>query len=140
MLPLRACWPIGSEQPAYQIGPADAGPNQGVATMMTKANARMRIAREISDAETALNEALLKQSQLFATLLVARRDVAESQFAGQDALLRLAKSQQALLAAGSDLARVHSRLAEINQATGDLGSDCPDDWRHWSHNEDTIAA
>jgi hypothetical protein len=108
--------------------------------MMNNANARIRIAREITDAETALNEALLKQAQLFATLLTARRDVAESQFVGQDALLRLAKSQQALLTAGSDLARVHGRLAEINQETGDLGSDCPDDWRHWSHHEDSIAA
>lgn len=90
--------------------------------------ARVRISREINDAETALNEALLRQSELFASLLRARRDAGESAFEGQDALLRLSKSQNSLLSAGGDLARVHGRLLEINREVGGLASDCPDDW------------
>ena len=89
--------------------------------------AQLRIAREITDAETALNEALLRQSSLMTTLLAARRDVAEGAFTGQDVLLRLAKSQQSLLAAGNDLARVHGRMLDINREMGGGGaSDCPE--------------
>lgn len=87
--------------------------------------ARIRIAREMSDAEFALDEALIKQAQLFTTLIIARRDVAEGKFTGQDALMRLTKSQQSLLSAGGDLARVHGRLLDLNRETGDVSQDCP---------------
>ena len=102
--------------------------------------ARVRISREINDAETALNDALLKQTELFASLLRARRDAADSAFEGQDALMRLAKSQNSLLSAGGDLARVHGRLLEINREVGGLASDCPDDWKAPMRGINNVAA
>lgn len=92
---------------------------------MNRTVAQLRITREIQDAELALNEALLRQSSLFTTLVAARRDTGAAAFTGQDALLRLAKSQQSLLSAGGDLARVHSRLLEINRETMGGVDDCP---------------
>jgi hypothetical protein len=98
---------------------------------MTKSIAQLRITRELSEAETALNTALLKQSQLFSTMLSARAEVGVSPILGQDALLRLAKAQQTLLAASSDLARVHGRLLEIGQDLDliPMGEECPPDWQ-----------
>jgi hypothetical protein len=95
---------------------------------MNKTIAQLRIARELAEAETALNEALLRQSNLFSTLLTARRDTGVAPGLGQDALMRLAKSQQTLLSAGGDLARVHSRLREIGESFELIraGDDCPE--------------
>lgn len=96
---------------------------------ITKAVAGVRIAREMQDAEQALNDALLKQSSLFTSMLMARRDTQVDQFIGQDALLRLSRSQQSMLSAGGDLARVHSRLLDINREVRAVLDECPDDWR-----------
>lgn len=98
---------------------------------MTKSIAQLRITRELSEAEIALNVALLKQSQLFSTLLAARTETGVSPILGQDALLRLAKSQQTLLSAGSDLARVHGRMLEIGKDMEliRMEDDCPPDWK-----------
>lgn len=96
---------------------------------MTKAVASVRIAREMQDAEQALNEALLKQSSLFTSMLMARRDTPADPFIGQDALLRLSRSQQSMLSAGGDLARVHGRLLEISREVGAVLEECPDDWK-----------
>lgn len=96
---------------------------------MTKSVASVRIAREMLDAEQALNDALLKQSSLFTSMLTARRDTTVDSFIGQDALLRLSRSQQSMLSAGGDLARVHSRLLEINREFGAGLHECPDNWR-----------
>ena len=104
--------------------PAGAGPcgqrrdrdhptSEDHAMTMTINVAQMRIEREVREAEEALNEALLCQSQLFTSMLAARRDIAAPVMTGQDALMRLSKSQQSLLSAGGDMARVHGRLAEI---------------------------
>jgi hypothetical protein len=92
---------------------------------MTHTVARLRIAREIQEAEVALDEALLRQSSLFSTLVSARRETGVDAFTGHDALLRLAKSQQSLLDAGSNLARVHGRLLEIGREVGGFDDECP---------------
>lgn len=102
--------------------------------------AQVRISRELTAAETSLNDALLKQSELFLSLLVARRDTSSKQFEGQDALMRLSRSQQSLISAGGDLARLHNRLLEINVEKGGPASDCPDDWRAPMKNMETLAA
>jgi hypothetical protein len=91
--------------------------------------ARVRIAREIGAAEEALDFALIKQAQLFTSLVTARQDTKAKPFEGQDALLRLTRSQQSLLSAGGDLARVHGKLLKIDREMGGAGSECPDDWR-----------
>lgn len=94
---------------------------------MTNHVAQVRITREVREAEDALNEALIRQSSLFTSILAVRRDIGLGAFEGHDALLRLTKSQQSLLAAGSDLARTHGRLAELGtEIFGTVGDTiCP---------------
>jgi hypothetical protein len=91
---------------------------------MTVPVASMRIARDIRQAERALDEALIRHSSLFKTMVAARQDTGSEPFTGHEALLRLAKSQQALLDAGGDLARVHGALLDIQHTM--IGADeCP---------------
>jgi hypothetical protein len=93
---------------------------------MTVPVAQMRIARDINDAERALDEALIRQSSLFSTMVAARRETGSEPFLGHEALLRLAKSQQALLEAGGNLARVHGSLLDVQKEV--CGADaCPPD-------------
>jgi hypothetical protein len=93
---------------------------------MTVPVAQLRIARDISEAEKALDEALIRQSSLFTTMVSARRETGSDPFVGHEALLRLAKSQQALLEAGGNLARVHGSLLEVQKEMG-AGDECPPD-------------
>lgn len=86
--------------------------------------AQMRIARDLREAEAALDDALIKQASLLVTMVSARRETESEPFAGQEALLRLAKSQQTLLSAGGDLARVHGGLLGVQRELG-FGDDCP---------------
>ena len=91
---------------------------------MTTDIARLRIARKIQATEAALDQALTLQSELFATMIEARRETGSGPALGQDTLLRLAKVQQTLLDAGGDLARIHGRLLEISVEKGSC-DDCP---------------
>ena len=93
---------------------------------MTVPVAQMRIARDLREAEAALDEALLKQASLLATMVLARRETGSEPFLGQEALMRLARSQQTLLSAGGDLARVHGKLREVQREKG-AGEECPED-------------
>jgi hypothetical protein len=91
---------------------------------MTVPVAQMRIARDINAAEQALDEALIRHSSLFTTMVSARRATGSSPFTGHEALLRLAKAQQALLEAGGNLARVHGSLLDVQKEV--CGADeCP---------------
>jgi hypothetical protein len=91
---------------------------------MTMPVAQLRIARDINEAEKALDEALMRHSSLFTTMVSARRETGSDPFLGHEALLRLAKSQQALLEAGGNLARVHGSLLEVQKEV--CGADaCP---------------
>jgi hypothetical protein len=91
---------------------------------MTVPVAQMRIARDISEAEKALDEALIRQSSLFTTMVSVRRETGSDPFVGHEALLRLAKSQQALLEAGGNLARVHGSLLEVQKEVCGV-DECP---------------
>ena len=91
---------------------------------MTKEIATLRITRDLRDAEAALDELLLKQTALFSTMIIARRETGSSPFVGQEALLRLTKSQQTALTAGGELARVHSRLLSVGRDEKMI-DDCP---------------
>src|SRR5690606_14415760 len=86
--------------------------------------ARMRISRDIDEAEKALDETLLRYSSLFTTMVSARRETGCDPFTGHEALLRLSKSQQALLEAGGNLARVHGTLLDVQREMG-IADDCP---------------
>ena len=91
---------------------------------MTIPVAQMRITRDLRDAEAALDDALLKQTMLLASMITARRETGSEPFLGHETMLRLAKSQQTLLTAGGDLARVHGGLLEVQRETG-VGAECP---------------
>ena len=87
--------------------------------------AQLRIARDLHQAEAALDEALLRQAQLLQTMVGARRGTGVAPFLGQDALMRLLKSQQVMLDAGGELARVHGRLNTIAVETCGGNDACP---------------
>jgi len=87
--------------------------------------AHLRIARDLHQAEAALDEALVRQAQLLQTMVGARRETGVSPFVGQEALMRLVKSQQAMLDAGGELARVHGRLSTIAVETCGGHDVCP---------------
>ncbi len=91
---------------------------------MTIPVAQLRIAHDITEAEKALDEALIRQSSLFTTVVSARRETGSGPFVAHEALLRLAKSQQALLEAGGNLARVHGSLLDVQREMG-AGDECP---------------
>jgi hypothetical protein len=93
---------------------------------MTLPVAQLRIARDIDEAERALDEALIRHSSLFTTMVSARRETGSAPFVGHEALLRLAKSQQALLDAGGDLARVHGSLLNVQKEACGI-DECPPD-------------
>ncbi|WP_379551048.1 hypothetical protein [Qipengyuania sp. DGS5-3] len=86
--------------------------------------ARLRIGRDLRDAEAKLDAALLSQSALLTTLVTARSETESEPFLGHEALLRLTKSQQALLDAGGELARVHGQLKGIQKEQAGF-DDCP---------------
>ena len=87
--------------------------------------AQLRIARDLHQAEAALDEALMRQATLLATMVGARRETGVAPFLGQDALMRLVKSQQAMVDAGGELARVHGRLSTISIETCGGNDACP---------------
>ena len=87
--------------------------------------AQLRIARDLHQAEAALDEALMRQAQLLQTMVGARRGTGVGPFVGQEALMRLVRSQQAMLDAGGELARVHGRLSSIAVETGGGNDACP---------------
>jgi hypothetical protein len=95
---------------------------------MTVPVAQLRIARDIRQAEEALNEALLRHSSIFSTVVSARLESDVGAFAAHEALLRLAKSQQSLLDAGGNLARAHGSLLDVQREMG-IGDDCPPEER-----------
>lgn len=107
---------------------------------LTQQVAQLRIARQIVEAEEALNHALITHSTLFTSLVSARSETEVGKFTGQDALMRLLKGHQSLLTAGNDLARVHVRLLEIAQETGQTAEGCPDNWRQIGQTDETVAA
>lgn len=89
--------------------------------------ARLRIAKDVHAAETALNEAMLAQSSLFAQLLAARKETGANPFLGHEQLLRLAKAQQALLSSSGDLCRLHGGLLKIQEEVAGP-RECPEEF------------
>jgi hypothetical protein len=99
--------------------------NRIAATEMPLSVAQLRIARDLHHAEAALDEALLRQAKLLATMVGARRETGVSPFTGQEALMRLIKTQQSTVEAGGELARVHSRLTAVAVETCGGNDKCP---------------
>lgn len=86
----------------------------------------MRITRDLHEAEAAIDEALIRQANLLATMVRARRETSVGAFTGQEALLRLVASQKSMLDASNEIARVHGRLLDVGRESGSLlVDDCP---------------
>lgn len=78
----------------------------------TVQTAAARLRREIPAAEAALDEAMLRTTDVIRTILTARLEAGVPAHVGQEALLRLHKVQSSLLDAGSNIFRVHSQAAD----------------------------
>lgn len=86
----------------------------------------LRISRDLHEAEAAIDEALIRQANLLATMVRARREPSVGAFTGQEALLRLAASQKAMLDASNEIARVHGKLLDVGREVGSgMVDDCP---------------
>lgn len=86
----------------------------------------VRITRELHEAEAAIDHALIRQANLLASMVQARRESDVGPFTGQEALLRLAASQKAMLDASGEMARVHGKLLDVGREVGTiLVDDCP---------------
>ena len=93
---------------------------------MTTPVATMRITSGLREAEAALDQALLKQSQLLTEMIAARLAHEGDAFIGQPEVMRVIKAQQSVTASANDLARVHGGLLEIGREVAFI-EDCPED-------------
>jgi len=73
---------------------------------------QLNSARDLRQAEAALDGVLLKQTSLLATLVTARRETGSAPFVGHAELMRLVKSQQSLLSPTGELARIQDGLKD----------------------------
>lgn len=85
-----------------------------------------RIAQDMSNTETTVDQALLSVADLMSSLVHARLETGVPAATGQAAILRLAKAQMALVDASSDVLRVHGELKKVSRehAWGDE-HECP---------------
>jgi hypothetical protein len=77
--------------------------------------ATARIARQLRDAETKADAALLAATELMATLIQARSNPAVAVHTGQRALHRLVRAQQSIIEGSSDIFRVHDEMSTIGR-------------------------
>ena len=92
---------------------------------MTEQVATIRITNVLREAEAALDEALLKQSELLTEMINARLSSGGTSIIGQVEIMRLIKSQQSITASANNLSRVHGGLLEIGREKA-LIEDCPE--------------
>ena len=86
--------------------------------MITISAAIARLQREVPDAEAAIDEALIRVSNVMTTTLEARRSVAKKPTDCQAALLRLHKSFGDLLGAQGEMLRAHGELRQTGVEYG----------------------
>lgn len=91
--------------------------------------ATVRIARELNQAETAIDQALAATSGLMHSLMVARADNPEiDAVCGHTALMRMHKTFGGLLAARADMLRAHVSLkSDAREYAGSPHDTCPED-------------
>lgn len=107
---------------------------------MDKNVAQMRIAREMREAEKALDDALVRQSSLLTAMVTARRETGVAPFTGQGALMRLVRSQQTLLSASGDIARVHGELLKVQESVTGFDKCPPNEPMAFNDESDNRAA
>lgn len=87
---------------------------------LTLASATARIARQLKDAESRTDEALIAMSELMSSLVRARASTDVVPHTGQTALIRLAQAQRSIIEGSNDLFRVHDVMANIGREMGVL--------------------
>lgn len=108
--------------------------DQGMTMTITIAAASARISRNLPEAETSLNSALLASTRLMESMLLAREAQGITAYAGQATIMRLAKTQRTLIETQNDMFRVHRELLDIGRNLGgdviamvpDEPGNCPD--------------
>lgn len=89
--------------------------------------AAVRLQRQVPEAETRIDDALIAVSSLMTSIVSARRDTQGVPVTkGHATIQRLAKVQVALVDASGDVFRVHGDLAYIARETAGLDlHECP---------------
>jgi hypothetical protein len=89
--------------------------------------AAARLSRQVPEAEAAIDDAMLKLTDVIATSIGARRDTGIRETVGQAALARLHKCLGAMISVQGDLLRAHGQMARIGVETGIMDEpNCPD--------------
>lgn len=93
---------------------------------MTTSSAFARLTREVPQAETDIDQALISLSSLLTTMVTARRDTHTTGAASQAAVLNISRAIDGLVAASCEMAQAHGKLRKISveKGTGDL-EECP---------------
>lgn len=96
---------------------------------MTVPVATARLGRQLGDAHTKIDAALVSVAALFASATQARADITEADAAlGHGALLRMHKSAGTLLSLRADMIRVHGSLKkDLRIVSGAEEPTCPDE-------------
>ena len=94
---------------------------------MTLPAATARLGRELDDAHTKIDDALVSVAVLFASATQARADLDVDPSIGHRALLRMHKSAGNLLTLRADMIRAHSALKDdLRVVSGAEEPTCPD--------------
>lgn len=83
--------------------------------MLTFSTAALRLRRELTAAEIAADELLLRLAAIQSTIVSARRDTDVPISTGQDAIIRLQRAIGHAVTAQTDLFRVHDSLANVGR-------------------------
>lgn len=85
-----------------------------------------RLQREVPNAETSIDNALIAVSLLMTSVVTARRESGVPTKTGQGTIIRLAKAQMSLVEVSGSILRAHGELVEIGKETAgyDL-RECP---------------
>lgn len=85
-----------------------------------------RLEREVPNAETSIDDALIAVSSLITSVVTARRVTGVPAKTGQGTIIRLAEAQMSLVKLSGSILRAHGELADIGKETAgyDL-RECP---------------
>lgn len=89
--------------------------------------AAARLSRQVPDAEVAIDEAILRMTEVFTTAITAQRDTGVRETTGQAALSRLHKAIGGMISVQADILRAHGQLAKLGCETGIMDEPtCPE--------------
>lgn len=85
-----------------------------------------RLQREVPNAETSIDDALIAVSSLMTSVVTARREIGVPTKTGQGTIIRLAKAQMSLVEVSGSILRAHGELVQIGKESAgyDL-RECP---------------